>query len=137
VCYAPGALRVVGYRGGASVAEETVRTSGKAARLMLRQDCKAKANGKDLALFTCFCVDENGLLVPDATPEVAFATNEQATIVGTGSGVCDHVPVPSPIRKMWAGTVTVGVRLKPGCKTLRLIAEAEGLERAIRDFIVE
>ena len=62
-----------------------------------------KANGRDIALVSCYCVDSNGLEVPNATPYVSFTTNRLGKIVGTGSDVCDHHPVTDTDRKMRAG----------------------------------
>lgn len=131
VKYAPGKLTVVGYNGGAKVTEETVETTGKPVKLMLRIDnTPPKANGQDIALITCYCVDEKGRFVPDATPFIKFDTNSIGKIVGTGSDVSDHNPVTCPDRKMRAGFIGVAVQVGKTPGILRVYAECENLTGA-------
>ena len=85
------------------------------------------ANGQDILLFTCYCVDENGIEVPDASPFVSFDTNALGAIVGTGSDVSDHIPVTCPDRKMRAGRISVAVKVK-GAGELKLYANAEDIQ---------
>ena len=81
-------------------------------------------------MITCYCVDAQGREVPDACPNVHFSSNELGTIVGTGSSVADHTPVPSTYRKMYAGRIGVAVRVKDVHGELKLFATAEGLNKA-------
>ena len=69
-----------------------------------------QGDGEDIAILTCDCVDAQGRHVPTAAPFVHFYTNEKGTILGTGSDVCDHVPVTCPDRQMRAGLISVAVR---------------------------
>lgn len=127
VTYAPGELKVIGYRDGKQVAEHTRKTTKAPARLVLRQDLAFRPNNYDIGLFTCECVDEDGLVVEDATPFVSFSVNEGAEIVGTGSDNCDHHKVTLPQRRMYAGKITVGVRVCQEIPNLRLYAQSENL----------
>ena len=81
-------------------------------------------------MITCYCVDKNGKEVPDACPNVHFSSNELGTIVGTGSSVADHTPVPSTYRKMYAGRIGVAVRVKETHGELKIFATAENLDKA-------
>ena len=112
VIYTPGELKVVGRRDGKDVAEHVRKTTKKPYRLVLKQDLEFEANGSDVGLFTCECVDEDGLVVPNASPFVQFSVNEEFDIVGTGSDNCDHNPVTLPERKMYMGKITIAVRSK-------------------------
>lgn len=111
IVYTPGKLEVFGYTGGKITAYDAVETTGRpAALVMRRENTPVYADGEDIALVTCCCVDEEGRLVPDAEPLVRFECDEPAVIVGTGSSECDPLPVTSHERRMFAGRITVGVR---------------------------
>lgn len=45
-----------------------------------------RANGRDIALVSCFAEDKDGYAVPDAAPLVSFSCSAHGRIVGTGSG---------------------------------------------------
>ena len=129
VVYTPGTLEVVGYKNGKQVAYDKQQTTKAPYALALRADNAddVKANGKDVLLYTCYCVDEDGLEVPNASTFVRFHTNALGTIVGTGSDVCDHTSVTLPERRMRAGAITVAVTLGENEGALKLYAEADGL----------
>lgn len=130
VKYVPGEIKAVAYNGGKAVCEDKHITSGKASKLVMRAENKAEANGRDLLLVTCYCIDENGIEVPDAEPFVHFYSNEIGEIVGTGSSNIDHAPPHLPDRQMYAGRITVAVRLNEH-GTLKLYAKANGLSAGI------
>ena len=127
--YTEGVITAVGYNGGEVVCKDEKRTSKKASKLMLKCEnaYDVSGNGADIALFTCYCVDEDGVEVPDASPTVSFFTNTVGAIVGTGSDISDHVPVPSTVRRMRAGRISIAVKVKTA-GTLTLTAECEGLD---------
>ena len=122
VAYQPGALEVKGYRQGVIVASHRRETTGQPERLQLTLDNDFTANGRDLALFTCQCLDAQGRPVPDAAEFVTFSVAEPAVIVGTGSDHCDHHRVTLPQRQMYMGKIRIAVRPAPGQKTLILTA---------------
>lgn len=125
VNYVPGTLTVKGYREGKPVAEDQRNTSKPADRLVLRADNKFEANGTDIALFTCKCIDEDGLPVPNAAEYVRFSVTAPARIIGTGSANDDHNRVSLAERRMYAGKITVAVRPAKGQKILELFAESD------------
>lgn len=110
VVYEPGTIVVKGYNEQQVVCEDKRQTTGKAASLRLKLENQFICNGEDIALFTCECLDENGLVVPDADEYVYFSTNADAEILGTGSDICDHNNVALNERKMYAGKITVALR---------------------------
>lgn len=133
--YNPGCVRAVGYKNGEPAAEETVETTGRAVALRLKLERGGvRADGQDVAIITCDCVDSEGRHVPDAAPLVRFNTNGLGYVAGTGSDVSDHTPVTCPDRKMRAGLISVLVRAGEQAGTLRVYAEAEGLEPARLDI---
>ena len=137
VPYTPGKLEVVAYNeDGDEVARDVKVTSKKAKKLVLSLETPdARANGSDLALFSCFAVDENGIEVPDAEPLVRFSTNSLGKIYSTGSDICDHSSIFLPTRKMRAGRIGVAVKLGDTAGELKIYANADGLEGAV--FSVE
>ena len=132
VKYIPGCLEVKGYRKGEPVCTDRQETTGAPTRLRLRLERDGvKADGEDVAILTCDCVDIQGRHVPDAAPFVRFYTNEKGDILGTGSDVCDHVPVTCHDRRMRAGLVSLVVRAGKEPGRLLVRAEAEGLAPAV------
>lgn len=129
--YQAGVLEVVGYNDGKEAARDKVETTGKAVKLMLSLDYdEVKANGSDIAMITCYCVDEQGRTVPDAEPKVSFFCNELGTIVGTGSDISDHTPIGCTGRQMRAGAIGVAVKTGTTPGALKLYASSEGLKPA-------
>ncbi len=131
--YIAGKIEVVGYKDGKAVARDVNETTGRAVALKLRLDNgeDIKANGKDVALFTCYAVDAEGREVPDASAFVRFSCNHFGKIVGTGSDVSDHNPVTLPERQMRAGAITVAVKLGTEEGSLRLLATSDTLESGV------
>ncbi len=132
VTYRPGKLEVVGYRNGEVVATDVRETTGMPVALKLRAENAddVRANGWDVALFTCVCVDSEGREVPDASAFVSFHANALGTVIATGSDVSDHVPVTCPDRRMRAGAISVAVRVGQTPGELTLYARADGLQAA-------
>ncbi len=132
VCYEAGELCVKGMdENGKIVAEDVRQTTGAPVSLKLRLENQVEhANGKDVALVTCYCVDSEGREVPTANPFVEFSCNALGKIVGTGSDITDHVPPIVPSRKMRAGRISVAVQVGAARGELRLYAEAQGLKTA-------
>ncbi len=127
--YEAGELEVRAYEGDKVVARDVRITSKKAHRLVLKLDTEdVKANGKDIAIFTCYVVDENGNEVYDATPTVTFFTNSLGRIYSTGSDITDHSSLFLSTRKMRAGRISVAVKLGTKSGELELYAESFGLE---------
>lgn len=122
VPFAAGTLEVKGYKDGAEVANHTRTTTGKPVALKLTLDNQFEANGSDLALFTCECVDKNGNTVPNASEFVSFSVAKPAIIIGTGSDNCDHGNVANTERKMYMGKIAVAVKPAKGQSEIKLTA---------------
>ena len=120
--FAPGTLEVKGYVGGKEVCKDKRITSGKPVALKLTKDNDFTSNGSDIALFTCECVDENGLIVPDASEFVRFSVTAPAKIIGTGSDRCDHKNVAETERKMYMGKIRIAVKPQKGQQSFTLTA---------------
>lgn len=125
VGYVPGTLEVKGYRNGVLVASHRRVTTGRPETLRLTLDNTCTANGSDVALFTCECVDQEGNTVPDGAEFVYFSAEAPAVILGTGSDHCDHNNVTLPQRKMYMGKIRIAVKPAKGQTSLMLTAVSE------------
>jgi beta-galactosidase len=131
VPYTSGTLEVKGYINGKLVASDKRVTTCKPVALKLTLDNEFEANGRDIALFTCECIDETGNAVPDASEFVNFSVNAPAVIVGTGSDNCDHNNVANSERKMYMGKIRIAVKPANDQKVLRLSAFSENCKSDI------
>jgi beta-galactosidase len=87
VPFEPGTLKAAGRANGQDVCDYTLKTAGTASRVELLPDAKEfRANGKDVCHVEFRIVDENGVRVPDAEPEVKFDLVGHAKIIGIGNG---------------------------------------------------
>ncbi len=130
VKYAAGELKAVGFANGKKVCEHIRQTSGKAAKLKLTPMNDFTNNGSDVAIFTCECLDENGLLVPDACETVTFSANRECEIIGTGSDNCDHTHISANVRKMYMGKITVALKIKANAENIELSAFSDNCTTA-------
>lgn len=134
VPYVPGTIEAIGYRGGKEVCRTKKETTGAAEKLRLTVlTGKANADGRDVAILTCDCVDHEGRHVPDATPIVHFMTDDLGVVVGTGSDIADHVPPACHDRKMRGGLISVLVRAGELPGKMKVYARAEGLIGAMAE----
>ena len=133
VPYTPGVLEVFGYdAAGNKIVSEKKVTSGAPKKLMLTLETRdISANGEDLAVVSCYTVDENGNEVYDATPVVDFFTNDLGKIYSTGSDIADHECIFATKRRMRAGRIGVAVKVGSEAGELKVYAESAGLERAV------
>jgi beta-galactosidase len=136
VDYEPGRIEAIGYVDGKPCVTDVNETAGAPAKLMLRLENRVQSVN-DVAIISCYAVDSEGRMVPNAAPTVEFATNTLGRIISTGSDICDHSPINSPIRKMREGyiSVAVGVSLDRGAPTakegvIELYARSQGLQSA-------
>lgn len=128
VPYEKGTISAVAYNGNEICAKDSLTTSGNAAYLRIRCEMDAPKMD-DTVVFTCYCEDENGNYVPDASPLVSFSAGG-GRVVGTGSDICDHNPPKCSDRRMRMGLISVAVKADKGSDEISLFAEADGLKKA-------
>jgi beta-galactosidase len=133
VKYEPGELKAVAYKNGRKWAEDSVRTTGPAAAVMLRADRDTiKADGQDLSFITVTVTDKAGLTVPRSHNLVRFEISGPAEIIAVDNGdATSHEPFQAKERKAYNGMALVIVRSRkgvPGAITLK--AQSEGLAAA-------
>jgi beta-galactosidase len=133
VVYQPGLLRAVAYRNGKPWAEDTVRTTGGAARLALAPDrATLRADGQDLVFVTVRIADRDGLTVPRSHNRVSFSITGPGEIIATDNGdATSFEPFQSKERKAFNGLALAIVRTLPGQAGKVVVrARADGLEGA-------
>lgn len=127
--YQPGTIEVIGRNNGEIVCSDKAETTGMPEKLNLKlENTVNEANGKDIAVISCYCTDREGREVPTASPYVSFNANGLGKIVGTGSDNTDHNPVYESRRKMYAGRITVAVQVGTVEGELKVYANAENLK---------
>jgi beta-galactosidase len=134
VPYAPGSLKAVAYNQGFPVAEDELRTAGKAARVVLSTDRTTISAGSDVLIVTATAVDERGIRVPDANLEVEFTVSGPAQVVATDNGsIVDHEPFLLPHHHLSGGRAIAILRAtSPGA--IQVHAAAAGLTRGETQF---
>ena len=133
VVYQPGELRVVAYKNGRRWAEDVVKTTGPAAKTLLKADRSTiKADGLDLSYVTVTVADKDGLLVPRSKNHLQFEVSGPGEIVATDNGdATNQVPFQSHERDAYNGLALVIVRAQPGkTGTITVRARSEGLQGA-------
>lgn len=134
VKYESGEVRVVTYKDGEEWAKETIRTTGKAAKLDITtyQDrTSVKADGTDLVFVSVSVVDDKGDVVPDAEHSVSFSIDGPGVILTTDNGdQTDFIPFPETERKAFSGKVLAIVRAEKGATgDFTVTAKADGVEQ--------
>ncbi len=133
VVYQPGELKVVAYKNGAKWAEDVMRTTGPATKLMLAADRTAlHADGQDLAFITTTIADKGGLLVPRSKNRVSFELTGPGEIIATDNGdATSFESFQARERAAFNGLALVIVRTRPGeAGPIILSAKSDGLTSA-------
>jgi len=126
VPYEPGTLKVVAYKDGKQIGEDTVVTSGSPAKIALSADRKViKADGRDLSYITVDILDRDGNFVPYAESLVTFLVSGGGEIAGVDNGDAASVePFQANYRRAFNGKAVVIVRAnKPGPITIRAVSD--------------
>ncbi len=133
VKYEPGELKVVAYKNGKRWAEDVMKTTGPASKLIMKADHAAiKADGEDLSFVTVTVADKSGLLVPRSHNRIHFALTGSGEIVAVDNG--DPTNLDSFQGKetnAFNGLCLVILRTKAGkAGKIRLTAQSDGLAAA-------
>ena len=87
VPYAPGSIKVIGFKDGKAVVEKEIKTAQKPASIRLKADRQEiTADGKDLSFITVEIVDKNGTMVPQADNQVHFKIEGAGIKAAVGNG---------------------------------------------------
>ena len=128
VKYTPGELKVIAYKDGKRWANDTVKTTGSATKLLATADrTSITADGRDLSFITVTVADSSGLLVPRSKNALTFTVTGPGELVATDNGdATDHTVFASSERKAYNALALAIVRLKLGATgpvTIRITAE--------------
>ena len=125
--YEPGELKVVAYNyDGSVMGEQTVRTAGKPARIVLEADRSSiAAKGEDLAFVKVSVVDKDGTPCPTATNKMKFEVTGAAKFRAACNGdATSLVAFNSTEMPLFSGELVVVVEgTKQGKATLSVSAE--------------
>ncbi|GHU21109.1 hypothetical protein FACS1894172_05670 [Spirochaetia bacterium] len=130
VPYESGELKAVGFRDGKKCAEVILKTTGSALKLSAKiAGTQTKIPIGGIAQIEIAALDAEGVIVPDASPEVTIKVNGSAAeLLGLDSGdIRDLTPFNSRQRKMCAGLLLAVVRGGSAGKAMVNIS-AKGLE---------
>jgi len=133
VKYEPGELKVVAYKNGKHWAEDVMKTTGPASRLLMKADhATIKADGRDLSFITVTVADKDGWLVPRSRNRVRLEISGPGEIVAVDNGdATDHESFQAKDRKAYNGLVLVIVRAKPGQPgQIKLAVRSDRLDEA-------
>lgn len=127
VRYEPGELKVVAYNyDGSVMGEQTVRTAGEPARIVLEADRSSiAAKGEDLAFVKVSVVDKDGTPCPTATNKMKFEVTGAAKFRAACNGdATSLVAFNSTEMPLFSGELVVVVEgTKQGKATLSVSAE--------------
>jgi beta-galactosidase len=138
VVYEPGELKVIAYKEGKVWAEDLVKTTGVASKLIATADhSEITADGKDLSFITVQISDKDGLMVPRSTNLIEFSIEGSGEIVATDNGnpYC-MVAFPSTSREAFNGLALAIVRSISGqAGEIKITAKSNGLEKVELNII--
>src|SRR4030095_15108128 len=126
----PGELRVVAYKSGKRWAEDVIKTTGAAAKLLLTADrAIVKADGQDLAFITVRVADAGSLTVPRSMNRIRFSVPGPAEIVAVDNGdATSHESFQAKERNAYNGLVLVIIRTRAGQAGQIIVrADSDGL----------
>lgn len=130
--FIPGRARAIAFNRGKAVAEETLVTAGKPARIRLVCEQPSLAAGFDnIGFVRVEVIDAKGTVVPDAANLLSIKVAGPGVLAAfDNADVNDHTPFTSPQRKALAGRALVMLRATQGSGVINLTATADGLRPA-------
>ena len=137
VKYEPGELRAVAYKKGTRWAEDTVKTTGPAVRVMMKGDrTSLRANAQDLIFVTVMITDKGGLVVPRSNNRINFSIAGPGDIIAVDNGDATNLEsFQSKSRSAYNGLCLVVIRSRAGQRgNIRLTAESSNLSTAALSF---
>jgi beta-galactosidase len=129
VPFEPGTIKAIGKNHGKTVATHQLQTAAKPARILLNADCKKLApNWDDAAQVEVSIVDQNGILVPDASDLVTLSISGPGRIIAVDNGDnSSHEPFQAASRHAYQGRCLAIVKATATSGKIALAASAPGL----------
>lgn len=129
--YEPGQIKVVAYKAGQKIAEETINTAGKPHHLKLSADrSEVSANGSDLSYVLVEAYDKDGNLCPLANNTLQIELKGPLKIEGVGNGDPQNFePFQSSQVKLFYGKamIILGTGFEKG--SAQLTVKTEGMNK--------
>lgn len=128
VAYAEGELKAIGYRNGAKVADDVIRTAGKPARLVVSASTDTLcADGLDLAYIDYTVVDKDGNVCPVNDVKISFDVKGCGTNAGVANAdMLSNEPWQADSRTTYQGRAQLIVRSKATEGSITVRAKAKG-----------
>lgn len=128
-----GTIKAVGKNGGKVVTEETFKTAGEPAKIILDIEKPTIANNWDDVLYvTARVIDENGVICPNAIPIINFKVSDNAEIIAVENGdVLSHEKYKDTKRIAYKGSCNAIIRAKVAQGEITVTATAKDLKAAI------
>lgn len=136
--FEPGTAKVVAYKNGVAVREQTIKTAGEPAAIRLTPDRNIlKADGTDLSFVTVDIIDKDGNLCPNADNLVQFAVSDKGFIAGVDNGSETSLErFKDNKRKAFYGKCLVVLQNKGDKGDIELTATSAGLKTASLKVLV-
>ena len=129
VPFAPGTLKAVAKNGGKTVAEDELRTAGKAKKIVLSTETKKLSPGFDeVAIVRARIVDADGITVPRADDLVSLKVSGPGVIAAVDSGdTVSHELFQASERHAFQGESVAFIKASAATGKITLTATAAGL----------
>jgi beta-galactosidase len=139
VPYESGELKAIGFKDGQKVCEETVRTAGEPAKILLSSDREGlRAGRRDIAHLFVKIVDINGYVVPGAENLVKFDLQGAGKLLGVDNGnPASHESFQANERKTFDGLALAVVEAGGNPGEFRISVTSEKLAGATLVWHVE
>jgi beta-galactosidase len=130
ISFAPGTLKAVAKNGGKIVANDELRTAGKAAKIILSTETKKLSpTWDDVAVVRATIVDANGIEIPRANDLIAFKVSGPGVIAAVDNGDnASHELFQTDSRHAFQGECVAFVKATAASGKITLSATAAGLD---------
>ena len=130
IAYAPGTLKAVAKNGGKVVAQDALRTAGKAEKIVLSTETKTLSPGFDeVAVIRARIVDAHGVTVPRANDLVSFQVSGPGVIAAVDNANPASIePFQASQRHAYHGECVTYVKAAAAQGEISVNATAAGLQ---------
>jgi beta-galactosidase len=130
VPYEPGTLKAVGTKGGQTVAQVEIATTGDPAAVELAVDRDSiRADRRDVVHVTARVVDAQGRVHPDADNEITFEIQGPGKLIGVDNGdMSNQEDFKGKQKKAFHGLCLAIVQSTASAGQIRITATAPGLK---------
>ncbi len=133
VPYESGELKAVAYSNGKKAAENILKTTGKAEKILLESDLSTiHADGEDFANVKILVTDADGNIVPDAGNEITVKVSGAGKNIGFGNGDNTNIEsYKSDTHQVFEGKARVYIQSDGKKGNIKIEASGSGLKSAV------